>query len=135
LIRTRLLRIFGDLLLSTAKSPAMLIYLDNFISASAQPAAMGTGQQMKTAGSQRKRGLNENYAREVMELHTLGVDGGYTQKDVTEAARILTGWTLFPMGGYGENYIKNRLQSGDQERLRKLGFYRDGDFVFNPQRH
>ncbi|WP_256002041.1 DUF1800 domain-containing protein [Pedobacter deserti] len=75
---------FSDLLLATAKSPAMLLYLDN---------ATSSGTKAKGA---RKGGLNENYAREVMELHTLGVDGGYTQNDVTEAARVLTGWGVSP---------------------------------------
>jgi uncharacterized protein (DUF1800 family) len=65
---------FEDLLMATAKSPAMLIYLDNARS--------------------KRAGVNENYAREIMELHTLGVDGGYTQKDVTELARVLTGWSI-----------------------------------------
>jgi uncharacterized protein (DUF1800 family) len=76
---------FEDLLLATAKSPAMLFYLDNWLSA--DPEA-------KTLLRPRARGLNENYAREIMELHTLGVDGGYTQKDVTEVARAFTGWTI-----------------------------------------
>ncbi|KQW96638.1 hypothetical protein ASC94_07310 [Massilia sp. Root418] len=67
---------FRDMLGATAKHPAMLYYLDNYVS---------------KAG-----GLNENYARELMELHTLGVDKGYTQKDVTELARMLTGWTFAP---------------------------------------
>jgi uncharacterized protein (DUF1800 family) len=73
-VRPRIWGRFEDLLMATAKSPAMLFYLDNA----------------------RSRGgaLNENYAREIMELHTLGVDGGYTQKDVTELARVLTGWTI-----------------------------------------
>ena len=75
---------FEDLLLATAKSPAMLFYLDNWLSA--DPNA--------TTFIGKSRGLNENYAREIMELHTLGVDGGYTQKDVTEVARALTGWTV-----------------------------------------
>jgi uncharacterized protein (DUF1800 family) len=65
---------FEDLLMATAKSPAMLFYLDNSRS--------------------RRDAINENYAREIMELHTLGVDGGYTQKDVTELARVLTGWSI-----------------------------------------
>lgn len=76
---------FEDLLLATAKSPAMLFYLDNWLSA--DPEA-------RTLLRPRARGLNENYAREIMELHTLGVDGGYTQKDVTEVARAFTGWTI-----------------------------------------
>lgn len=76
---------FEDLLLATAKSPAMLFYLDNWLSADPGAASFM---------ARRKRGLNENYAREIMELHTLGVDGGYTQKDVTEVARALTGWSI-----------------------------------------
>src|SRR5678816_4447897 len=87
---------FEDLLKATAESPAMLFYLDNWLSSSpdAQPRARARrGGLLRPGrpapadpqqGQGRKRGLNENYAREVMELHTLGVDGGYTQKDVTE---------------------------------------------------
>jgi uncharacterized protein (DUF1800 family) len=74
-IRPRVLGKFRDLLGATAKSPAMLFYLDNW-----QSSAI--------------TGINENYGRELMELHTLGVDGGYTQTDVTEVARALTGWTI-----------------------------------------
>jgi len=83
-IRPRVLGKFEDLLRATAQSPAMLFYLDNWESAGAQ----------SPAGIRRKRGLNENYGRELLELHTLGVDGGYTQKDVTEVARCFTGWTI-----------------------------------------
>ncbi len=75
---------FEDLLLASARHPAMLLYLDQ-----AQSVADGSqGPQGKA------RGLNENYARELMELHTLGVDGGYSQADVRELARVLTGWTV-----------------------------------------
>jgi uncharacterized protein (DUF1800 family) len=89
---------FEDLLRATAQSPAMLFYLDNWLSADPNAAAgMGLPFRRRTpqmpAGN-RRRGLNENYAREIMELHTLGVDGGYTQKDVTEVARCFTGWTI-----------------------------------------
>ncbi len=73
---------FRTMLGATAKHPAMLYYLDNFMSTAAGTNAQG-----------RLRGLNENYARELMELHTLGVNGGYSQGDVTELARMLTGWT------------------------------------------
>ncbi len=89
-IRPYVLLKFGSLLRATAESPAMLFYLDNF--QSVDPAAadrMPAARQAKA-----RRGLNENYARELMELHTLGVDGGYTQGDVTEVARCFTGWTL-----------------------------------------
>jgi len=85
-IRPRVLAHFRDLLEATALSPAMLFYLDNWESVAPDPQRAGKGKQV--------RGLNENYARELMELHTLGVDGGYTQKDVTEVARCFTGWTI-----------------------------------------
>jgi uncharacterized protein (DUF1800 family) len=109
-IRPRAWGRFEDLLKATAQSPAMLFYLDNWLSADpdAQPMRIGRrggllrrGRpappeqgQGQGQGQGRKRGLNENYAREIMELHTLGVDGGYTQKDVTEVARAFTGWTI-----------------------------------------
>jgi uncharacterized protein (DUF1800 family) len=94
---------FKDLLTATAKSPAMLFYLDNFLSAdpnAAQRQAMMRQMRHPYAppnpqqNKKQQRGLNENYGRELMELHTLGVDGGYTQKDVTEVARCFTGWTI-----------------------------------------
>ena len=97
-IRPHVLGRFRDLLGATAKSPAMLFYLDNWLSA-APPAP----PQRRPGGPSRPsppkpapagRGLNENYGRELMELHTLGVDGGYTQRDVVEVARSFTGWTL-----------------------------------------
>jgi uncharacterized protein (DUF1800 family) len=110
-IAPRALGKFKDLVSDTAKSPAMLFYLDNFLSADpraaqrlAQERAMrqrargGFNRVPQNAQAQNKkkqqRGLNENYGRELMELHTLGVDGGYTQKDVTEVARCFTGWTI-----------------------------------------
>src|SRR3954465_9995371 len=83
-IRPHVFAKFRDLLGATANSPAMLFYLDNWMSADPNRPHSGAG----------KKGLNENYARELMELHTLGVDGGYTQKDVTEVARAFTGWTI-----------------------------------------
>jgi uncharacterized protein (DUF1800 family) len=73
-IRPRVLGTFRDLLGATARSPAMLFYLDNWMS--------------------KVRGINENYGRELLELHTLGVDGGYTQRDVVDVARAFTGWTM-----------------------------------------
>jgi uncharacterized protein (DUF1800 family) len=83
-IRPHVLGKFEDLLRATAQSPAMLFYLDNWESVGAE----------SPAGIRHQRGLNENYGRELLELHTLGVDGGYTQKDVTEVARCFTGWTI-----------------------------------------
>ena len=87
-IRPHVLGRFSDMVLASAKHPAMLVYLDNFQSIG--PASRGAG-----AGRGRgQRGLNENYARELLELHTLGVNGGYAQQDVQELAKILTGWTV-----------------------------------------
>ena len=88
---------FRDLLGATAKHPAMLFYLDNF-----KNIAPGTGKTGKKKNG--PQGINENYARELMELHTLGVDGGYTQKDVTTLAHILTGWTFKKNGKRPQEY-------------------------------
>ncbi len=98
-IRPHALGKFKELLVATAQSPAMLFYLDNFMSQVEPPAPPprfdADGNPLPPP---RRPGLNENYARELMELHTLGVDGGYTQKDVIEVARCFTGWTLGPRG-------------------------------------
>jgi uncharacterized protein (DUF1800 family) len=88
IIRPNALGRFPDLVRASARHPAMLFYLDNWLSARLDftvPVGPNKG---------RKAGLNENYARELMELHTLGVDGGYTQNDVTEVARAFTGWSI-----------------------------------------
>jgi uncharacterized protein (DUF1800 family) len=83
-IRPHVMGRFRDMLIAVARHPAMLLYLDN---------AQSVGPD-SPAGRARDKGLNENLAREMLELHTLGVDGGYTQKDVTEFAKILTGWSI-----------------------------------------
>jgi uncharacterized protein (DUF1800 family) len=94
-IRAHALGKFKDLLVATAQSPAMLFYLDNWLSMGPKsPAAVAAN---KGKPGQAVPGLNENYGREVMELHTLSVNGGYTQHDVTELARVLTGWTIQPL--------------------------------------
>jgi uncharacterized protein (DUF1800 family) len=111
-IRPHVLGNFRELLEATAKSPAMLFYLDNWqsvdpngphpVAPMQQPGIVGRGgrfqiqfpRPQQQRPNQQNRGLNENYGRELMELHTLGVDGGYTQKDVTEVARAFTGWTI-----------------------------------------
>src|SRR5215470_4542162 len=110
-IRAHALGKFEDLLVATAKSPAMLFYLDNWLSVGPDSdVARGVRKnpfprrrrgrfpppppRQTQAKGKRKNGLNENYGRELMELHTLGVNGGYTQNDVTEVARVLTGWTI-----------------------------------------
>ena len=115
-IQPRVFGKFKDLVTATAQSPAMLFYLDNFLSADPNAAARQAAlkqmhpqrrgiwgqpmpprpQQHNNKNKKQDRGLNENYGRELMELHTLGVDGGYTQRDVTELARMLTGWTFAP---------------------------------------
>ena len=94
-IRPNTLGRFKELLTAVAQSPAMMVYLDNFLSQAEQPAPPpkfdADGNLLPPP---RRPGLNENYARELMELHTLGVDGGYTQNDVREVARCFTGWTV-----------------------------------------
>jgi uncharacterized protein (DUF1800 family) len=121
-IRPHILGRFRDLLEASAKSPAMLFYLDNAENSVTRvltpfqqemlklylQRTMGDLAQAMPAPGKKMGGINENYAREIMELHTLGVDGGYTQKDVDEVARCFTGWTL------------NR---------------KTGEFVFTPRRH
>jgi uncharacterized protein (DUF1800 family) len=107
-IRPHALGKFEDILVATAQSPAMLYYLDNWDSVGPN-SDVANGIKRRNARDEKKysksngpvkqskgkrNGLNENYGRELMELHTLGVNGGYTQKDVTEVARVLTGWTL-----------------------------------------
>jgi uncharacterized protein (DUF1800 family) len=103
-IRPHILGRFADMLLAVESHPAMLIYLDN--ARSIGPASV--------AGLRQNKGLNENLAREILELHTLGVRTGYTQTDVTDFAKVITGWTIEPL---------------------KQGSARAGEFVFNPRMH
>jgi uncharacterized protein (DUF1800 family) len=144
---------------ATAHHPAMLYYLDNAESTAAPNAPTLLGDEMQAmraarpgargpfAGGRRPgaaappnrpnppkpaRGLNENYARELMELHTLGVDGGYTQRDVIEVARAFTGWTVLPAGPAREAAEK-RLDKA--RRFGGLGFHVDGDFLFRSDMH
>ena len=96
-IRPNVLGRFEDMVLASAKHPAMLVYLDNFQSIGPDSrGARPVGRRGRAAGQgpAGRRGLNENYARELLELHTLGVNGGYTQQDVQELAKVLTGWTV-----------------------------------------
>ena len=124
-IRPRVLGKFRDLLEATAKSPAMLFYLDNWESA-------GPGAGKARSG----RGLNENYGRELLELHTLGVDGGYTQKDVTEVARCFTGWSIDrPQRGGGFVFRKAMHDDGEKVvlgvKIRAGGGIEDGEKVLD----
>ena len=144
-IRPRALGKFKDILAATAKSPAMLFYLDNWQSVGPDSELALYGPQRRPGRNARfprprpqqaknRNGLNENYAREIMELHTLGVDGGYSQKDVTELAKVLTGWSIEQpqLGGSfkfnerahepGPKYILGRKigEHGEKEGLEML---------------
>ncbi len=122
-IRPNSLGKFEDLLEAVAHSPAMLLYLDN--SSSTGPDSHSAEKAMQAAikkGNKKPRpeGLNENYARELMELHTLGVNGGYSQADVIQAARILTGWTVDrPQRGGGFKFDANRHEPGNNKVMGK----------------
>jgi uncharacterized protein (DUF1800 family) len=107
-IRPHALGKFSELLLATARHPAMLLYLDN---------AESQREQRRVASGKRRRGLNENYARELLELHTLGVGGGYTQADVQAVARILTGWSVARMNAGGFDFV---FRAGAHDRGEKL---------------
>ena len=109
-IRPHVLGSFADMLLAVERHPAMLIYLNQFQS-------IGPDSLAAARNPDRKRGLNENLAREIMELHTLGARSGYTQADVTEFARALTGWTVDGLGG-------GRLGQGNPDH-----------FIFRPGQH
>jgi hypothetical protein len=111
-IRPHALGKFRDLLVATAQSPAMLNYLDNWLSIGPHSAVAEKNKNQS--------GLNENYGRELMELHTLGVDGGYTQNDVTEVARVLTGWTIAqPDDGGQFQFDPKRHEPGNKTVLKQ----------------
>jgi uncharacterized protein (DUF1800 family) len=136
-IRPRVLGRFRDLLGAVAESPAMLFYLDNWQSAAPQadmPRRRG-GMRTPAAQARRPRGLNENYARELLELHTLGADGGYTQNDVQEVARAFTGWTIeMPRRGGGFRFEPRMHDSGEKVVLGRridAGGKKDGDLVLD----
>ncbi len=128
-IRPHAMGKFEDLLVATAESPAMLFYLDNWLSVGPD-SDFAKGIPKHPPNWNRRRypypipqkqakgkrgGLNENYGRELMELHTLGVNGGYTQADVTEAARVFTGWTLKqPRQGGGFEFEERMHEPGDK---------------------
>lgn len=179
-IRKHALGNFRELLLASAQSPAMLFYLDNFESVSADAnlaEAMGEGrrdlarlsdEQLRDALTRRRglsaseaderirrlrgnpdqslaqrlpTGLNENYARELLELHTLGVDGGYTQQDIREVARCLTGWSIYDARGY-RAYAAMQGDDGLGRQMRRqagrLGLPENGEsgtFYFNARLH
>src|SRR5205809_938247 len=124
-IRPHAMGKFEDLLVATAQSPAMLFYLDNWLSVGPNSEiANGIPKRNRRRSSYRppvvkqakgrRSGLNENYGRELMELHTLGVNGGYTQKDVTEVARVFTGWTLRQPKHGGFTFEERMHEPGDK---------------------
>jgi uncharacterized protein (DUF1800 family) len=134
-IRPYVLGKFRDLLLATAKSPAMLFYLDNW-----QSVAPESQQRQFARQQRRQRGLNENYGRELLELHTLGVDGGYTQKDVVAVARCFTGWTIQRPEQDGEFQYNNKVHDqGEKVVLGHVipagGGMNDGLMVINILAH
>jgi uncharacterized protein (DUF1800 family) len=185
-LRKNALGNFKDLVVGTARHPAMLFYLDNFQSTApaTQDAATTANRErlermvqsgrplpeqarerlkrqfslddagldqrlkeMRASGTvslmppQNQRGINENYARELMELHTLGVDGGYTQKDIVEVAKAFTGWTIVDPRGY-RRAAASMIKGTEDERLnrvqRQAGIPDDvdsGEFVFIPRMH
>jgi uncharacterized protein (DUF1800 family) len=123
-IRPRALGRFEDLLEATAHSPAMLLYLDNSSSMGPDSPAAEKAKIAAARHPDRKKpvpeGLNENYARELMELHTLGVNGGYTQADVIQVARVLTGWTVDkPQRGGSFKFDENRHEPGTKKVMGK----------------
>jgi uncharacterized protein (DUF1800 family) len=135
-IRPNSLGRFRTLLGATAKHPAMLLYLDNANSSASSETMTTMESRMESAPARRtekvkqriqkrKKGLNENYARELMELHTLGVDGGYTQDDVVEVARAFTGWTT--LGRKARLKERTEKQKMMQEAM---GIRQEGDFRF-----
>jgi uncharacterized protein (DUF1800 family) len=119
-IRAHVFGRYEDMVLSSARHPAMLVYLDNAVSIGPESeAARGLARRG------RERGLNENYARELLELHTLGVDGGYGQEDVEALARILTGWTVTGFG-FADRLARSRDRRESSASDGAIGFaYRD----------
>ncbi|OGW59066.1 MAG: hypothetical protein A2V83_11855 [Nitrospirae bacterium RBG_16_64_22] len=153
-IRPRALGNFRDLLGTVAESPAMLFYLDNWMSAGAPPPA-GTGDPGRQALRSRhprwfrelppsrqetspakRRGINENYARELLELHTLGVDGGYTQEDVRQAGLAFTGWTIAEPRRHPRAVFNGRMHDGSQKTILgrtipPVGGAKEGDWILD----
>ena len=130
-IRPNVLGRFEDMVLASAKHPAMLVYLDNFQSIG--PGSSGARLAGRGRGGGQQRGLNENYARELLELHTLGVDGGYAQQDVQELAKILTGWTV---GGLARPRMNQRMGGrGRRAAIDPDGAGGDVRFAFQPLLH
>ena len=160
-IRPNVLGAFRRLLGATARHPAMLHYLGNARSSAGggvttafdleirsldrlspgdnptlrQRLALQLGWFDRRRHGGQRTGLNENYARELLELHTLGVDGGYRQRDVIEVARAFTGWTTFPAGGARDRIEKALVTGATADTARDMGFVIEDEFVFRADRH
>ncbi|MBI3262712.1 MAG: DUF1800 domain-containing protein, partial [Acidobacteria bacterium] len=135
-IRPHVFGKFRDLLGASAQAPAMLFYLDNWQSADPKMAERLDNVRRSQVVPRRPRGLNENYARELLELHTLGVDGGYTQKDVQEVARAFTGWTIDRPAQGGGFRFEPRMHDNDDKvvlghPIKAGGGMRDGEQVLD----
>jgi uncharacterized protein (DUF1800 family) len=134
-IRPRVLGSFRELLGAVAESPAMLFYLDNWRSSAPVEPRERRGMP-RPPQTRRRSGVNENYARELMELHTLGVDGGYTQQDVQEIARAFTGWTIANPREGGRFVFNPRMHDTREktvlgQRVRAGGGRTDGEQVLD----
>jgi uncharacterized protein (DUF1800 family) len=114
---------FRDLLLATARHPAMLFYLDNYQSQAPRPELL---QLQASNPGIRLQGINENYGREIMELHTLGVGGGYTQQDVVNMARVFTGWSIFDVSRVGEFQFNPAYHDRNEKTVLGKTFPRGG---------
>jgi uncharacterized protein (DUF1800 family) len=122
-IRPFVLGRFRDMLMATARHPAMLFYLDNHMSRTTPDNAPGGAFFVNSGPNQ---GLNENYGRELLELHTLGSDGGYTQADVTNVARAFTGWTIFDPNRFGEFHFNPSMHDRGEKVILGRTFPRGG---------
>jgi uncharacterized protein (DUF1800 family) len=158
-IRPHALGRMRGLLGATARHPAMLLYLDNAQSTAAPESSTTLDWEMEqmprrraaggrhggfggrgngdlgAARRRRSQGLNENYARELLELHTLGVDGGYTQKDVVEVARTFTGWTVLPPGAMRRDVERRLARVRRAGGVGGMGFRIEGEFLFRADAH
>jgi uncharacterized protein (DUF1800 family) len=122
-IRPYVLGRFRDMLLATARHPAMLYYLDNYQSQAPRPELV----QAAAAGNNiRLPGINENYGRELLELHTLGIGGGYTQEDVVNVARVFTGWSIHDINRVGEFQFNPAFHDRNEKKVLGLVFPRGG---------
>lgn len=128
-IRPHVLGRFTDLLLAAERHPAMLVYLDNHLSIGPDSRAARLANRRRNG---RELGLNENLAREILELHTLGVDGGYTQRDVTQLAEVLTGWSIGGARGPG---LGGRVGASEPLTDDEGAAARSGTFAFRAALH